>query len=226
MLAFLACAGHGRRAQTVNKLSDSSDLEALGSLLLALNPGAAFSASAPVARSRLSQRTSSPAMATRREVLSGAATAAGLLLSGASMPALADTEGVTPDGVKYKVVKEGKAGGTKGRVGDLIVIRFKGKVIKSGNKIDDIMDKEEGYFYRIGSNKLIPGIDLTLKEMKPGDIWDLEIPSKLAFGEKGQPARVGIPRIPANADVAYTLEFYQYPGKEEVAVLDGNEDTE
>lgn len=162
---------------------------------------------------------------TRREVLDGAMTAAAAttLLGGSAFPAVADGEvgatGTTPEGVKYTVVKKGR-GTISPKNGNLVVIRFKGNVKKTGNKIDDIMDNAEGYYYRVGREILIPGISSALRLMHSGDVWDLDIPGNQAFGEAGQAPKPGVPRIPPNADVLYRLEFYIFPGKEEDLIAD------
>lgn len=43
--------------------------------------------------------------------------------------------------------------------------------------------------------------------MQTGDKWQLTIPGKLGFGEKGRPASPGKPRIPSNAELDFTLEL-------------------
>lgn len=50
--------------------------------------------------------------------------------------------------------------------------------------------------------------------MHVGDVYDLSLPSTLAFGKKGRRASAGKPSIPPDANVDYTLELSAIPGKE------------
>ena len=84
-------------------------------------------------------------------------------------------------------------------VGDLCAIRFKGTVTKTGQVFDDIMESAEPYYFRIGSEKVLPGVEEAVKMMHTGDVWELAVPGKLGFGEKGRSASPGKPRIPSNA---------------------------
>ena len=49
------------------------------------------------------------------------------------------------------------------------------------------------------SEKVLPGVEEAVKMMRSGDVWELAVPGKLGFGEKGRSASPGKPRIPANA---------------------------
>ena len=51
--------------------------------------------------------------------------------------------------------------------------------------------------------------------MKPGAVFEMEIPGDLAFGVAGRGASPGKPRIPPGATVYYVLELSGVPGKEE-----------
>ena len=43
--------------------------------------------------------------------------------------------------------------------------------------------------------------------MVTGDKWQLTVPGKLAFGEKGRSASPGKPRIPSNAEIDFIIEL-------------------
>ena len=158
------------------------------------------------------------------------AAAAALLCGGAALPALADEEeaalappppppppparsGVTPEGVAYREVSKGRGGAPV--LGDLIAIRFRATITATGQKFDDILTNPEPYYFRLGSEQVLPGVQSALKMMKSGDVWDLEIPGRLGFGEKGRQATAGKPRIPSNADLSYRVELVAVPGKDE-----------
>lgn len=106
--------------------------------------------------------------------------------------------GSTKSGVGIKVINKGTGGGKPVR-GDLIAIRFKGSVTSNGNVFDDIMESPEPYYFRVGSEKVLPGVEDAVQMMTTGDKWELSVPGKLGFGEKGRSASPGKPRIPSNA---------------------------
>ena len=63
-----------------------------------------------------------------------------------------------PSGTSYVVVKNGD--GPAPKVGELAGIRFKAKVVQTGNKIDDIFDTPEPYYTRVGSGGLLKVISI------------------------------------------------------------------
>lgn len=160
--------------------------------------------------------------ANRRDVLGVGLTAAAAL---GLKPAFAAESGTTAEGVKYTIVKTGNIRGSQNpKIGDQVGIRFKGTVVKSGNVFDDILERDDFYIVRVGSGVVMQGVDKTLPLMKAGDIWDLEIPSELAFGKDGKPAAPGRPRIPADADVQMRLELVTVPGKDGDDQLDDDDE--
>ena len=52
---------------------------------------------------------------------------------------------------------------------------------------------------RVRSEKVLPGVEEAVKMMRTGDVWELAVPGKLGFGEKGRSASPGKPSIPNNA---------------------------
>ena len=150
-------------------------------------------------------------MPTRRGVLAGSSAALGWAAFGGA--AFADG-GDLGEGLKYTVVKSGKSGGTPTR-GDLIVIRFKSSVQKTGQVIDDIMANPEGYYFRVGTGVVLPAVEKAVVQMKTGDIWQLTVPPALGFGEKGRSASPGKPRISGDAILDFTLELVAVPGKDD-----------
>jgi FKBP-type peptidyl-prolyl cis-trans isomerase len=87
-----------------------------------------------------------------------------------ALPSLADE--TLPNGVTYKVIKEGS--GPKPEIGELVAIRF--KAFCGEQKIDDIFDTPEPYYSRLGSGGLLQGVEQTLPLMRLGDRWELTIP--------------------------------------------------
>ena len=101
----------------------------------------------------------------------GAAAFAGIMNP---MAAYAEEIVTLPSGVKYEVVKTGD--GPQPKIGELAGIRFRAKVLQSGNKIDDIFDTPEPYYTRIGSGGLIKGVEEVLPKMRVGDRWIVTVP--------------------------------------------------
>lgn len=134
--------------------------------------------------------------------------------------AVAADELTLKSGLKYTIQKEGGKG-EKPVVGDLIAVRFKCVVEKSGAVIDDIMSSPEPYYYRVGSGQVLPGVEQAVVNMKTGDVWELTIPPELGFGTKGRNASPGKPRIPGDAILKFTLALDAVPGKDE-EILEAN----
>ncbi|KAL1518923.1 hypothetical protein AB1Y20_003195 [Prymnesium parvum] len=123
--------------------------------------------------------------------------------------------------IPYTVLKSAPAGGGSPKVGDLVAIRFKGAVKATGAVFDDILESPEPYYMRLGSLKVLPAVEEVLPYMKSGDKWQLTIPGSLGFGDKGRSASPGKPRIPANAELDFTLELVAVPGRDEEIIEAG-----
>jgi peptidylprolyl isomerase len=147
----------------------------------------------------------------------GAATSTAFLSLAPPLPAVAEEV----SGVKYTVIKTGNSASGKPVIGDLIAIRFKATVQKSGVVIDDILASSEPYYYRVGSGQVLPGVEKAVVNMRAGDMWQLELPPELAFGTKGRSSSPGKPRISGDAVIDFTLELVGVPGKDE-EILEAN----
>merc|ERR1719171_706797 len=182
-----------------------------------------------VVRDTVATVAAPPACGRREALGSGAAALLGWAAAGASRSSAAFAEDEVPEpapapvtrsatttksGLTYTVVKSSKAGG-KPVVGDLIAIRFKLTVQKSGAVIDDILSSPEPYYYRVGSGQVLPAVEEAVVNMKAGDVWDMEIPPALGFGTKGRQSSPGKPRIAGDAILECKLEMVAVPGKDE-----------
>ncbi|KAL3929773.1 MAG: hypothetical protein SGPRY_001815 [Prymnesium sp.] len=157
-------------------------------------------------------------LSSRREAL----LAASLLVAMPGVHSASAEELTTKSGavLQYTVLKSAQSGGGKPKIGDLVAIRFKGAVKASGAVFDDILESPEPYYTRLGSFNVLPAVEEVLPFMQTGDKWQLTIPGKLGFGEKGRPASPGKPRIPSNAELDFTLELVavrssHVPGRDE-----------
>jgi hypothetical protein len=105
-----------------------------------------------------------------RKVFVNSLIAGAIVTSTGAVPSFADE--TLPNGVTYKVIKEGS--GPKPEVGELVAIRF--RAFCGEQKIDDIFDTPEPYYPRLGSGGLLAGVEQTLPLMRLGDRWELTIP--------------------------------------------------
>jgi FKBP-type peptidyl-prolyl cis-trans isomerase FklB len=97
-------------------------------------------------------------------------------------------EGVVtlPSGLQYKVVKKGT--GKKPGPTDGVTVHYKGTLI-DGTEFDSSYKRGEPVSFPVGG--VIPGWTEALQLMEEGSKWQLFIPAKLAYGERGAGAQIG-----------------------------------
>ncbi len=95
---------------------------------------------------------------------------------------------VLPSGLQYKVLASGK--GASPKASDTVRAHYRGKTV-DGKTFDESYTgeapKKNEQPRPFAVNRVIPGWTEALQKMKPGDKWQLVIPSKLAYGPGGQP---------------------------------------
>ncbi len=93
--------------------------------------------------------------------------------------------GVTtlPDGLQYKVLKEGT--GDMPKSNDTVVVAYKGKLIDG-----TIFDQNE-HFNTPVTGRTIKGWSAILPLMKTGSKWEVTIPAALGYGTRGSPPKIG-----------------------------------
>ena len=113
----------------------------------------------------------------------------------------AKKEGVksTASGLQYKVIKSGK--GKTPKAADKVKVHYHGS-LPNGEVFDSSIDRGEPVTF--GVNQVIPGWTEALQLMKEGDKWQLVIPSKLAYGEKGAGGKIG-----PNAVLIFDVELLE-----------------
>lgn len=96
----------------------------------------------------------------------------------------AKKEGVktTASGLQYKVLKSGK--GRTPKSSDTVRTHYHGTLI-DGTVFDSSVERKEPAEFPVGG--VIPGWTEALQMMKEGDKWQLVIPAKLAYGDRGTP---------------------------------------
>jgi len=106
----------------------------------------------------------------------------------AFLAANAKKEGVKtlPSGLQYKVLKSGT--GKTPKATDTVKVHYHGTLI-DGTVFDSSVERGEPTTF--GVNQVIPGWTEALQLMKEGDKWQLVIPSKLAYGERGAGGKIG-----------------------------------
>lgn len=112
----------------------------------------------------------------------------------------AKAEGVItlPSGLQYKVVQSGPAGGASPRADDRVIVNYEGKLL-DGTVFDSSYQSGHPATFVVG--QLIPAWTLALQKMKPGDVWMLYAPPRLAYGEEGAGP------IPPNAALIFKIEL-------------------
>ncbi len=91
-----------------------------------------------------------------------------------------------PSGLQYKVIKSGT--GNSPKATDRVKVHYHGTLI-DGTVFDSSV--ERGQPATFGVNQVIPGWTEALQLMKEGDKWQVYIPSKLAYGERGAGGKIG-----------------------------------
>ena len=93
---------------------------------------------------------------------------------------------VLPSGLGYKVIKEGA--GPIPKSSDIITANYRGTLV-DGTEFDSSAKRNQPLETAVTG--VIPGWTEALQLMKVGSKWELYIPQKLAYGERGQRPKIG-----------------------------------
>ncbi|CAM3475746.1 FKBP-type peptidyl-prolyl cis-trans isomerase [Parendozoicomonas haliclonae] len=88
----------------------------------------------------------------------------------------------TDSGLQYKVLSEGK--GSKPDVSSEVTVNYEGKLL-DGTIFDSSYERGQPATFRV--NQVIQGWTEALQGMPEGSVWELYIPSDLAYGPGGAP---------------------------------------
>jgi FKBP-type peptidyl-prolyl cis-trans isomerase FklB len=92
----------------------------------------------------------------------------------------------TGSGLQYRVLQEGN--GRSPESTDTVVVHYIGRLI-DGNVFDSSRDRGNPATFSLGG--IIPGWQEVLQLMVEGDIWEVVIPTGLAYGVQGAGASIG-----------------------------------
>lgn len=97
-------------------------------------------------------------------------------------------EGVktTASGLQYKVLKSGS--GKTPKATDTVKVHYHGTLV-DGTVFDSSVERGEPVTFPVEG--VIPGWAEALQLMKEGDKWQVVLPPKLAYGERGAGSRIG-----------------------------------
>jgi FKBP-type peptidyl-prolyl cis-trans isomerase len=113
-------------------------------------------------------------------------------------------------GVRYKVLREGS--GRASRKGDVVFVEYIGWVFDKdaayarGALVDNSYTLESGSFeFTLGNKSVIPGWEYGIRGMKRGEVRELIIDPKMAYGNKGAGDRV-----PPNSTLIFEIELMEF----------------
>ncbi|MBE0596607.1 MAG: FKBP-type peptidyl-prolyl cis-trans isomerase [Desulfuromonadales bacterium] len=113
----------------------------------------------------------------------------------------AKQEGVVtlPSGLMYKVIEEGT--GPKPSAGDTVTVHYEGRLV-DGTVFDSSLQRGEPATFPVSG--VIPGWTEALQQMNQGAKYELYIPAKLAYGERGAGPVIG-----PNATLIFNVELLE-----------------
>jgi FKBP-type peptidyl-prolyl cis-trans isomerase FklB len=91
-----------------------------------------------------------------------------------------------PSGLQYRVIEDG----TGKQVGPTseVTVHYRGS-LSDGLEFDSSFARGEPVKFKV--NEVIKGWQESLSRMKVGDHWQIFVPPDMAYGERGQPPRIG-----------------------------------
>jgi peptidylprolyl isomerase len=115
------------------------------------------------------------------------------------LAAKATEPGVKPidKGIYYKQLKKGNGDGRQPNPGSIVTVHYVGKTI-NGKTFDSSRGGTPPAF-RL--RELIPGWIIALRQMRPGDRWEVYIPAEQAYGKFSQPG------IPGGSTLIFDIEL-------------------
>ncbi|PIE58940.1 MAG: hypothetical protein CSA33_00720 [Desulfobulbus propionicus] len=110
----------------------------------------------------------------------------------------------TASGLQYKVIKTGD--GAKPDAEDMVEVHYKGTLL-DGTEFDSSYKRNQPAQFKV--KQVIPGWQEALQLMSVGSEYELYIPAKLAYGDRGFP-----PTIEPGATLVFRVELLSLPKAE------------
>ncbi len=108
----------------------------------------------------------------------------------------------TNSGIMYKIVKEGS--GAKSVEGKTVTVHYNGYLrngTKVGAKFDSSHDRNAPFSFKLGARQVISGWDISLADMKAGEIRIVILPAEHGYGNRSTGS------IPANASLIFEISL-------------------
>ena len=90
-------------------------------------------------------------------------------------------------GVQYRVIEDG-TGAAHPTANSEVTVHYRGSLM-NGLEFDSSFARGEPVHFKVGD--VIKGWQDVLLQMRTGDHWQIFVPPELAYGERGQPPRIG-----------------------------------
>jgi FKBP-type peptidyl-prolyl cis-trans isomerase len=100
-----------------------------------------------------------------------------------------------PTDIRYTVNKQGT--GLQAKVADVLRVKYEGRFLDTGL----VFDSNESFDFVLNSGSIILGWFYMLQEMREGDEFTIYIPSKYAYGTRGNGS------IPPNTVIVFDVEL-------------------
>ncbi|KZC14950.1 PREDICTED: peptidyl-prolyl cis-trans isomerase FKBP8 [Dufourea novaeangliae] len=110
--------------------------------------------------------------------------------------------------LKKRVIRKGKHG-TRPTRSDICTLKIVGKLTDG-----TVVEEYENLKIQLGDVEVIQGLDLAIALMDTGEIAEIEINPRFAYGHLGKP-----PSIPPAAIILYTVELISTEGEKEIEKL-------
>ena len=94
---------------------------------------------------------------------------------------------VLPSGVQYRVIEDG-SGTRHPTLNSEVTVHYRGSLM-NGLEFDSSFARGKPVHFKVGD--VIKGWQDVLPLMRVGDHWQIFVPPSLAYGERGQPPRIG-----------------------------------
>lgn len=110
-----------------------------------------------------------------------------------------------PNGILYKIIQQGS--GNKPLRGKTITVHYSGWLLGNndtlGKKFDSSVDRGQKFKFPVGLGYVIPGWDLMLADMQPGEKRVIILPANMGYGDHGAGAA-----IPPRATLVFEVELF------------------